>query len=396
MRGNGYLYRRTGTNVWWCKYYIRGRPIRESTGATVEKRALKYLKRRIRQVGADLEGIKTFVGPKRENIKVSKLLNLLKRDYEIRHKFTPQICSKLKPVDAAFGNHRALELRDDHITQYIQTRQKGSPQVNHGSEISTIEIALRSFNPVSDATINREMQLLKQAFILRRNEVGEGPAIPKLKETNVRLGFFERADFEAIVKTLPADLQDFARFDYLTGWRKSELASLGWNEFNVEARELVLRGEESKNGESRTIRLTGELWEIIRRRWKARRFRGPHGEWVISPLVFFRTRGRGVPVSGSPIKEFRKAWSEACEAAGLPGRLFHDFRRTAARNMRRAGVSEEVAMKITGHKTPSMFRRYNITDNRDVAEALARTQEYVASLPRERNNSLSRKREKEG
>jgi integrase len=348
------------------------------------------------QVGADLAGIKKFIGPKRENIKICELLNSLSRNYEIRHKLTPQIRSKLKPLDAAFGNHLAMELVDDSIARYIQTRQRGFRALQRGNEFSIIEMALRGFKPVSDATINREMQLLKQAYILRRNEVGEGPAIPKLKETNVRQGFFERAEFEAIVKHLPSDLQDFARFDYLTGWRKGELASLGWNEFNMETRELVLRPEESKNRESRAIRLTGELWEIILRRWKARRFHGPHGEWIISPLVFFRTRGRGILVNGTPIKEFRKAWNDACKAAGLPGRLFHDFRRTAARNMRRAGVPEEVAMKITGHKTSSMFRRYNITDNQDVAEALARTQEYIESLPKERRTPSSEEGEKEG
>lgn len=147
---------------------------------------------------------------------------------------------------------------------------------------------------------------------------------------------------------------------------------------------LRLRGEDSKNGQPRTVTLSGELWEIIQRRWKARRFRGENGEWVLSSLVFFRTRGRGVPEAGAPVKEFRKSWKAACEAAGLQGRLFYDFRRTAARNMRRVGVPEEIAMKITGHKTTSMFRRYNITDDRDITEALAKTQLYVRSLPKKR------------
>jgi hypothetical protein len=71
MRGDGRVYRRPGTRVFWCKYHIRGRPIRESTGATIEKEARKYLRRRMRLVGADLEGIRRFVGPKGEKLKIA-------------------------------------------------------------------------------------------------------------------------------------------------------------------------------------------------------------------------------------------------------------------------------------------------------------------------------------
>jgi integrase len=384
MRGDGRVYRRPGTRVFWCKYHIRGRPIRESTGATIEKEARKYLRRRMRLVGADLEGIKRFVGPKGEKLTVSELLDSLQKNLEIRHKFSPQVRSKLKPLRIAFGDYRAWDLTDDLIAEYIRVRQQGVAETSLPGELSAIELALRCFKPVSDSSINKETQFLGQAFRLRRKDVGEVPAIPKLKEFNVRQGFFERADFEAIAEHLPEELQDFARFGFLTGWRKGEIESLAWSEFNMETRELRLRGEDSKNGQPRLVTLSGELWEIIQRRWKARRFRGENGAWVLSSLVFFRTRGRGVPDAGAPVREFRKSWKAACEAAGLPGRLFHDFRRTAARNMRRAGVPEEIAMKITGHKTTSMFRRYNITDDRDITEALAKTQLYVRSLPKKR------------
>jgi integrase len=145
----------------------------------------------------------------------------------------------------------------------------------------------------------------------------------------------------------------------------------------MEARLMHLSGRETKNGEPRKIPLEGELWEIIERRWKARKIEMPSGETVIAPLVFFRQHGRGVPGAWGPIKEFRKTWKSACKAAGLPNKLFHDFRRTAARNLRRAGVSEEVAMLITGHKSTSMFRRYNITDENDLRAAMRKTQVYL-------------------
>ena len=78
----------------------------------------------------------------------------------------------------------------------------------------------------------------------------------------------------------------------------------------------------------------------------------------IIPWVFHR--------SEEQIRNFRKAWANACRTAGVPGRLFHDLRRCAARNLRRAGISESVAMKITGHVTPSILKRYDIVDETDI------------------------------
>jgi hypothetical protein len=172
------------------------------------------------------------------------------------------------------------------------------------------------------------------------------------------------------------------------GWRRKELSALAWNDLSLETRELRLKRFDSKNREPRKIVLSGELSEIIQRRWETRQYEGENGEWNLSPLVFYRVKGSGVRKPGAPAGDFRKIWQKACEDAGVPGKYFHDFRRTAVLNMRRAGVSEEVAMKISGHQTSSAFKRYHITDDRDIADALARTQQYVDSLPKERNEML--------
>jgi integrase len=103
----------------------------------------------------------------------------------------------------------------------------------------------------------------------------------------------------------------------------------------------------------------------MERRIKARR--------LDSELIFHR--------SGRPIGDFRKRWLHACRAAGVEGRLLYDLRRTAVRNMVRAGVDPAIAMKISGHRTRAVFDRYNIVDERDVRDAFHRVAAYVDTLP---------------
>ncbi len=385
MYGDGTLFRKKRSPYWYMSYWLRGEQRHESTKETDYAEARKRLKKRLREVGADLIGAKKFVGPQSEKLTVAEILDSLTKDLEVREKISDQGKSKMKPVRAALGKMPAMGVTDDMIRDYILLRLKG-PGKKADTPMGQELVRIGRTRPVSNATVNRELQFLGQAYNLRQKEIGPGPSIPKLKE-RVREGFFERAEFEAIVTYLPDDLRDFARWAYFTGWRKGEISSLGWNELNMETRHLRLRGQFSKNGEPRTVPLIGELWEIVQRRRKGRRYRGPNDEIVLSPLVFSRTKGRGVPNRGVAVAEFRKSWKAACLAAGKPDALFHDFRRTAVRNMVRAGVPRKVAMLISGHKTESVFERYNITDDQDLADALRKTQAYVDQLPREREES---------
>ncbi len=382
MYGDGTLFKKKTSPYWYMSYWLRGTQKHESTKETDHAKARQKLKHRLRELGADIIGAKKFIGPKSEKLTINEILDALKKDLEVREKFSPQAESKMLPVRTAFGWMPAFAVTDQMIEEYILIRRKG-PGKRPKDLMAKALRRLGRKRQVSNATINRELQFLGQAYNLKAKEIGQGPAIPKLEES-VREGFYERFQFEDIVTHMPEDLQDFARWAYFTGWRKGEIASLGWSELNMETRQLRLRGEVSKNGEPRTIALMGDLWEIIQRRWQARRYKGDNGETVISPLVFFRKKGRGVPTRGVAVSEFRKSWKKACEAAGKPDALFHDFRRTAVRNMTHAGVPRGLAMMISGHKTESIFERYNIKDNHDLEDAIRKTQAYVDQLPKKR------------
>jgi integrase len=137
----------------------------------------------------------------------------------------------------------------------------------------------------------------------------------------------------------------------------------------VDRRGREIRLPDSKNDQPRTLPLMGDLAAIVERRWADRVV----GDRLI-PWVFHHPNGR--PVAPTTL---RKWWRAAREGAGHPTLLFHDLRRSAVRNLIRAGVTEPVAMSISGHRSPSVFRRYNITTVDDQRRALAATQAYVAA-----------------
>ena len=216
------------------------------------------------------------------------------------------------------------------------------------------------------------MSYLHQTFILahRKKLLEKMPHIPRFKVENARQGFFERTEFERVVSYLPDYFQDFARFGYITGWRRKEIATLEWRDIQEDT--IHRRPEASKNAEGRMLVVVGDIAEIIARREAVK---------CDCPYVFHR--------NGAPISVYNKAWTKACKKAKLPARLFHDLRRTAVRNMIRAGVPERIAMAISGHKTRSIFDRYNIVNEEDIRAGLTRTQEYI--FHRNTDNTLTRK-----
>jgi integrase len=343
MRGDGSIYRR-GATFWIC-VYVDGKQQRESAKTGDEATALKYLRNRLKEVHAhELDPSKPFLTQRARRRSVSDLMDALQADLEIRAKWNPQAKTTSDHVTRAFGSMRATSLRAEDVDDYVKQRLEEG---------------------YAKATINHALQLLRQAYKLAELPA---PKIRRLDDSdNRRRGFFSELEIRRVMSNLPAELSDFTLFGWLTGMRKGEIASLRWED--VVGNELRLRAENSKNGEERVIPFEGEIADVIERRKKARQFK-VKDVVMISPLIFHR--------NGEPICEFRKSWKTACRLAGVR-RLFHDLRRSAARNMLNAGVPQAIAMQITGHKTDSMFRRYAIVAPNDVRTALRMTQEHTAN-----------------
>lgn len=343
MRGDGRIFRRSGTSRWWIEYWINGREHRESGGRT-ETEARNLLRRRLREIHRD-----EFVGPVVERLTVSELLDHLLVHLETKGiKSALQIRSHLKPVRKAIGHLRAGNLTTTDVEEYARDR-----------------LALGK----ARATLNRELQPLKQALALavRQGRLSRIPFVPMLREDNAREGFFEGDEFKRLVAYLPSPIDDVASFAYLTGWRRGEILSLRWEAVDRKAREVRLRT--SKSGHGRVLPLEGALWRLMERRWSAREFRSMVDVRGLSQYVFHR--------GGEPIGEFRRSWATACRKARVEGKLFHDLRRTAVRNMIRAGVPQSVVMSLSGHRTVSMFLRYNITSDADRRDALRRLDDHL-------------------
>ena len=301
-----------------------------------------------------------------KNIRVGQLLDLFLADYERNGKsldWAGIVVGHLRPF---FGSMLARRVETNAIAYVGKRRQAGR----------------------RNSTINRELSALRRSFRLGKDRrpplVEVKPRIKNLKEPLARRGFFEFKMFTKLRLELPGYLRPLISFAYNTGVRKGEIlqircpfrcAPADRSREQVDLMNGIVRLEpgETKNDEPRHVPLVGELREVIRLQIETRDQQCPNCPWL-----FFRR--------GQRIKDFRTAWEGACQRAGLwdanrnkhggPEKLFHDLRRTGARNLVRAGVPERVVQQIAGWKTRSVFDRYNVVSARDFREAGERLERY--------------------
>jgi integrase len=332
--------------VWWIQFSRGGRKIRESSGSSRREDAILLLRKREGQVATGLP-----VSQKTGTVKMDELLQDEITDWKVQERRSiPDLQHRTDcHILPFFGGTRAERITTADIRRFILLRQEEG---------------------ASNAEINRELAALRRAFTLGMDngKLFARPRIPMLRENNVRQGFFEREQFEAVLRHLTEAIQAVIIFAFITGWRiRSEVLPLQWRQVDFAAGRVTLYAGTTKNQEARTFPLTSELRELLlvqKAKTDALKQQG-----IICPYVFNR--------DGIRIKTFRRSWLTACRKAGVPGRIPHDFRRTAVRNLVRAGIPERVAMTMTGHKTRSVFERYNIVSEGDLTEA-ARKLDVIA------------------
>ena len=337
-----------GSDIWWVKYYRNGKSYRESSGSRKQSDAKHLLKLREGDIARGVP-----ITPKVGRVKIDELAEDVMTDYRVngRRSLIHLEIRFRRHLLPFFGGRRAAAITSPDVRKFIVKRQVAG---------------------AANAEINRELQALKRAFnlALQAGKLMSKPYLPMLKENNVRSGFFERDQFDAVKRHLRDYLKPFVTFAYITGWRKSEIASLQRHQLDFKAGRVYLEPGTTKNDDARWFPFTEELRELLEcQREETEQLQREKG--TVIPWVFHR--------EGKRIGDFRKSWKTACRKAGLPGRIPHDFRRTAVRNLVRAGVPERVAMQMTGHKTRSVFERYNIVSEGDLDAAAKRLDAAVGS-----------------
>jgi len=338
----GSIYKRG--NIYWIKYYRNGKPYRESTKGKKEADAKRLLKKREGEISqGKLPGIYF------DRVKFDELAEDFLRDYRInQRKSLIRAKRSTGHLKRYFEGVRVPDINSPKIEKYIESR------LDEGA---------------ANGSINRESAALKRMLNLGARQtppkVDRVPYIPMLKENNTRKGFFEHGDFIALRKAMPDHLRAFVTFAYKTGWRLSEITDLKWSQVDISQGIVRLEPGETKNDEARTVYLDDELKEIFAKQWEDRK--------NLLPFVFLNEKGI------EKVKRFDKSWKTACKDAKIGKRLFHDFRRTAVRNMVRSGIPEGVAMKISGHKSRSVFERYNIVNDADLKLAAQKQEAFLNS-----------------
>ncbi len=352
MRGQGRVFQRTyrdkrtrevkGAATFTLEYYVDGKMRREATGTTSYTEAVRQLKSRQGQIA---EGRR--VEPTGDRLTFDRLAAGLVNDYRAQgRRSLERVEDAIGQLRAMFSGYRARAIDGGLVTKYIVERQA---------------------EQAANATVNRELAALKRMYRLAEETLGGyHPTIRMLQEDNIRRGFFERPQFEALLTYLPDDLQPAIRAAYITGWRiRSELLTRRRYHLDLDAGLLRLEPGETKNRKGRMFYLTPELRGVFEQQLAATRaFEQRTGSVV--PWLFHR--------EGQPIRSFRRSWVTARTKAGLSDRIPHDFRRTAVRNLERASVPRSTAMAMVGHQTEAIYRRYAIVDEamlREGAEKLA-------------------------
>lgn len=337
-RSIGRMYQRG--SIWWIDVSAEGRRVRQSTGSTRRGDAQKLLRQRIAEIQDGRfqpDGDKLTFGE----------LEVMIRDHYAQMRSGQRVEVALKHLRRHLGLSPVKAISYARLTAYRNDR------LAERAAAASIKYEL--------ATLHKGLKIA-----VLSGKLAKCPEFPTVKVDNTRQGFFELSEFEAVRDALPLELRGLVTVGYLTGWRiRSELQTMQWSQVDFEASTMRLEPGTTKNGRGRTFPFSAlpELKAVLKRQRQYRDDVAKRTE-EIAPWVFHR--------EGKPIKGLRRAWASACIEAGLEGKLMHDFRRTAVRNLERAVVPRSVAMQLTGHLTESVYQRYAIVTESDLTEGVAK------------------------
>jgi integrase len=313
-----------------------------NTRTNDEKKAKAFLAEELRKVANHTAGESSYVEPRRTRATVADLLDAKVADDELRgRKGIRQLKVKVAHVKRLLGSVRANDLRADRLSWYVQKRR---------AEAAAAETT------IANATLDRELETIRPAFKLAGLERFAPPFERLCKAgTNARQGFIEPWEHERIVAEVPSEvLRDVCRWAWLTGARRGEILALTWGDYSEGW--VVLHASRTKTGKVRKYPAEGEILEILKRRLAARVSTSPDA------LIFH--------VNGGKVGDFYGSFARACARAGVVGKTFHDYRRSAIRQMSLGGVARHLVKAFSGHTTDEVFNRYSIGSEAELRAAL--------------------------
>jgi integrase len=240
-------------------------------------------------------------------------------------------------LTAFFGSRLIREITPSLISGYQKKRLDEKSYRKH---------------PTRPATVNREIACLRTMFnkAIKDGKLDKNPirGVKLLKEENVRERILSSEELERYKKSCPPWYLPIAMTAYHTAMRKGEIVNLSPSKVDLREGFIRLKAEDTKTGHGRVIPIDPGLMEILKQSLKVR------------PLNFDRVFHR----NGKPINSEHIRWvhQSVCKDAGISDFTFHDFRHTAINNWRREGHDYFKIMAASGHKTISVFRRYNLVD----------------------------------
>ena len=333
------IYRRKGSPYFWIQIFANGKRHRESTKTNKITEARRILKQR--------EGlVATGKNPASSKLKFEGMEDLIVKDYKInKRKSLNRLENSIHHLNKYFGGMKGDKISPTDIDNYVDKR------LEEGAMNGTINRELCAIRRMGNLAIEKEM-------IKRFPKIKLLKEVDKKGKPSTRTGFFEHAEFLDLRNALPDYLKPVVTLAYESGMRRNEILSLKWHQVDLQQGTITLELGMTKNDEGRIFYMSPELTEMLSNLWEIRAQQA-------------NRKGTG------RIVDIRKSWKNTLKSVGLEGKLLHDFRRTAVRNMVRAGVPESVAMKVSGHKDRSVFERYNIVDEKDLQNASKQMREYL-------------------